>query len=138
MDKRNSLRSPRWIQPVFTVFLFITLPIQLSAQSPLDACSEQFIGGTIFNAPTLFNSSPDEPFDTNVHHCYRGEDTSFYALEYWPERYAPRWTAYKLSPENYGENECNTFTRGNMQCYFSSDTWEDFQECSRSHDPIRS
>lgn len=82
MDKRNSLRSLRWIQPVFTVFLLITLTIQLAAQSPLDSCSEQFIEGTISNAPTLFNSPPEEPFDTNVYHCYRGEDASFYALEY--------------------------------------------------------
>lgn len=68
MDKRNSLQSTRWTQPIFTVFLFITFSTQLAAQSPLDACAEQFIGGTISNAPTLFNSPPEEPFDTNVHH----------------------------------------------------------------------
>lgn len=36
---------------------------------------------------------------------------SFFAMEYWPDEFSPRWVAYKITPENYGQNGCNTFTR---------------------------
>ena len=75
------------------------------AQSPLANCSEQFIGGSTDNAPTILSSPPGEPFGTNRHLCYRGDGASFFAAEYWPEEFAPRWAAYRLSPGNYGPDQ---------------------------------
>lgn len=111
-------------------------PVLLAAQSQLEECAAQFIDSNVANAPTIGNSAPDEPFLSNVQQCYRDDGVSFYALEYWPEEFAPRWTAYKLSPENYGENGCKTYTRDKADCYFSADTWPDFLSCTKSHDPF--
>jgi len=142
---QNDLYMPKLTSSlkVFRVFLlqlvFIAaLPAIVYSQSPLDNCADLFIDGQITNAPTLFNSSPDEPYGTNIHQCYRIENASFFAMEYWPEIFAPRWVAYKLSPENYGENGCNTFTRSTAGCYFRSNTWEEFESCTDGSDPFHS
>ena len=69
------------------------------------------LGGDAANAPTLFNSPPTAPFGNNVHLCYRDDGVSFFALEYWPDHFIPRWTSYRIDPANYGPNGCSTFTR---------------------------
>ena len=96
------------------------------AQSPLTACANQFIGGTISNAPTIGGTAPEDPYRTNKHLCYRDDDNSFFAIEYWPEQFAPRWAAYKLSPANYGPKGCNTFTRDKANCYIKERSWNAF------------
>jgi len=101
----------RFIWPSIVLLLFATLFPHLTWASPLSGCQEHFISANIQNAPTLFQSAPDEPFGSNVHLCYRTEDASFFALEYWPERFAPRWTAYRLSGDVFGPGGCNTYTR---------------------------
>ncbi|MDZ7790309.1 MAG: DNA/RNA non-specific endonuclease [Xanthomonadales bacterium] len=106
--------------------------------SPLSGCAEHFIDGEEANAPTLFDSAPTEPFDSNHHLCYQVEDTSFFAMEYWPERFAPRWTAYRLSPEPFGPGECNTYTRAMGNCYINDDEWTEPFECDRGSDPFHS
>jgi len=82
----------------FVVGALLLVSCPAGAQSPLAACAEQFIGGSIENAPTIGRSAPDTPFATNKHLCYRADDASFFAVEYWPEQFAPRWAAYRLSP----------------------------------------
>lgn len=104
--------------------------------SPLSACAEHFIGSQMENAPTLFDSAPDEPFDSNNHLCYQVQDTSFFAMEYWPERFAPRWTAYRLSGDPFGPGECNTYTRDMGNCYINEDEWTEPFECDRDWDPF--
>lgn len=106
------------------------------AQSPLEACSEQFIGRDVANAPTIGGSAPTEPFLSNSHLCYRAQDVGFFAMEYWPEEFAPRWAAYKLSPENYGEEGCGTYTRGVGNCYIRQESWDDFLNCNSATDPF--
>ena len=88
---------------ISTSFLFIS---NAFAESELDNCADQFIGGNVSNAPTIYNSTPDQPYGNNKHLCYRDDGVSFYALEYWPDEFAPRWAAYKLTPGNYGPNGC--------------------------------
>lgn len=102
----------------------------------LDNCADQFIDGNIQNAPTLYNSLPNVPYGNNVHLCYRDDDSSFFAVEYWPNEFSPRWTAYRISPENYGVNGCSTFTRNIANCYFKENTWADFESCTERSDPF--
>lgn len=102
----------------------------------LEECREHFIDGNINNAPTLFDSAPDSPYGSNKHLCYRDDEHSFFAIEYWPEQYAPRWAAYKLSPENYGEKGCNTLGRKKANCYYQTDTWAEYEACSGKGDPF--
>lgn len=104
--------------------------------SPLLGCAQHFIGRDVQNAPTLLGSAPEKPFDSNTHLCYRVENTSFFAAEYWPERFAPRWTAYRLSGESFGPGECNTYTRALANCYINDDEWAEPFECERSSDPF--
>ena len=104
------------------------------AQSPLENCAEQFIGGTIQNTPTVGNSATDEPFANNKHLCYRDDGVSFFAIEYFPDRFAPRWAAYKLDPANYGTDGCSTFTRAKANCYINADTFEEFDVCDTDTD----
>jgi hypothetical protein len=61
------------------------------AETALEKCSDQFINGNVSNAPTMYNSQPNEPFGNNTHLCYRDDGVSFFAIEYWPNEYAPRW-----------------------------------------------
>lgn len=135
MNGDGTKRVKGYLTYLFAVFL-VLLPLEGHSQSPLEDCADQFIGHTVSNAPTLFNSAPDEPFDTNRHLCYRAADTGYFAMEYWPEIFAPRWVAYKLSPKNYGEEGCSTYTRAKASCYFKSQTWEDFQACENTADPF--
>ena len=114
----------------------ITVPTSVLGQSPLGDCSAQFIDGLVENAPTIASSPPSQPFASNEHLCYRDDGVSFFAIEYWPQHFAPRWAAYKLDPENYGPDGCNTFTRGKANCYASAETWSDFLSCSRADDPF--
>lgn len=121
------------------ILLFATVIVASTnalAQSPLDNCSGQFIGGTTDNSPTILGSPPGEPFGTNTHLCYRDNGASFFASEYWPEEFAPRWAAYKLSPDNYGTDGCNTFTRDKAACYFKKETWTEFEVCTEADDPF--
>lgn len=104
------------------------------AQSPLDNCADQFIDGDIQNAPTLADSPSDEPFGDNKHLCYRDDGASFFAVEYSPDQFAPRWAAYKLDPANYGSDGCSTFTRAKANCYVRSETFAEFEACDNDSD----
>jgi hypothetical protein len=106
------------------------------AQSPLQPCAEQFIDNQLTNAPAVNGSPSGQPFATNRHLCYRDDNTSFFAIEYWPEQFTPRWAAYKLSPQNYGERGCSTYTRDVGNCYISETTWDQFLACTDSDDPF--
>lgn len=90
---------------------FVLIQSSASAQSPLDNCADQFIGGKVENAPTIGRTSSDKPSGSNKHLCYRDDGASFFAIEYWPKHFAPRWAAYKLDPANYGADGCKTNNR---------------------------
>ncbi len=113
------------------IFLAVSSPVALSG--PLEDCAEQFIDGLPENSPTLFSSAPTKPYGDNVHLCYRDDDVSFFATEYWPKEFAPRWAAYKLDPANYGVNGCNTFTRAVNNCYIKAPTWEEAVSCTNKN-----
>lgn len=104
--------------------------------SPLSNCSDHFIDGNPANAPTLFRSAPEEPFDSNVHMCYRTADATFFALEYWPERLLPRWTAYRLSGDSFGPGACKSYKRKTFRCYFFEKNWVEPFECNDRQDPF--
>ena len=114
------------------------LPSNAYSQTVLDECADQFIDGNASNAPTLFNSAPDQPFGNNKHLCYRDDGVSFFAIEYWPDEFAPRWAAYKLTGDNYGPNGSSTFTRKIANCYFQKNTWTEFESCTEGSDPFHS
>lgn len=116
--------------------LLLFTPHFALAQSVLTDCAEQFIDGDVANAPTLFSSPPGEPFPDNTHLCYRDDGVSFFAVEYWPEEFAPRWAAYKLDPDNYGTDRCNMFTRDVAGCYFQEETFAEFLACDDGDDPF--
>lgn len=105
---------------------------------PLENCAEQFIGGLPSNAPTIGGSPPSEPFASNQHLCYRAGGSSFFANEYWPEQFAPRWSAYRLDPDHYGTDGCRTYTRDKGNCYVKANSWKDFQNCEKASDPFHS
>lgn len=107
-----------------------------SGASPLTGCAEHFIEGEIQNAPTLFSIPPGEPFDSNIHLCYQVDDASFFAVEYWPERFALRWAAYRLSAQPFGPGACNTYTRAMGNCYINEENWVEPFECERDSDPF--
>jgi len=119
---------------IFTMFV----PCNAFAESALTNCTDQFIDGLATNAPSIYNSPVESPHGTNQHLCYRDDNVSFYAMEYWPEAFSPRWSAYKLTPQNYGQNGCNTYTRDIANCYISEDSWSDFLSCSEGSDPFHS
>lgn len=104
------------------------------AQTALEDCAAQFIEGSVANAPTIGDSSPGVPFGSNQHLCYQHSDGSFFATEYWPERFAPRWAAYRMDPEHYGADGCKTFTRDKGNCYVRAQTWAAFQSCTKASD----
>lgn len=106
------------------------------AQSPLERCADQFIDSLPANAPAIAGAPPGAPFGTNLHLCYRTGESSFFALEYWPEHFAPRWAAYRLEPANYGPDGCKTYTRDKGNCYVKAQSWEDFQNCAEADDPF--
>lgn len=118
--------------------LLTVFAIYANASTALDNCQDQFIGGDSSNAPTIYSSPVDQPFGTNQHLCYRDDDTSFFALEYWPKEFAPRWAAYKLDPVNYGPNGCSTFTRKTANCYFEENDWQNPDSCEDVSDPFHS
>jgi hypothetical protein len=88
----SALAHSLFILPVLLTFLLLLCVPRLHA-SPLSGCAEHLIDGEVENSPTLFDSAPTEPFGANERLCYRVEDTSFFAMEYWPERFATRRTA---------------------------------------------
>lgn len=112
-------------------------PATFSSQA-LDDCADQFIGGNSSNAPTIRNSPVDQPYGSNHHLCYQDDGVSFFATEYWPNEFAPRWAAYKLDPTNYGVNGCSTFTRETANCYISKDDWQNAANCEGASDPFHS
>jgi len=116
-------------------FLFLS---NAYSQSELDKCADQFINSSVSNAPTLFSSMPEQPFGSNRHLCYRDDGVSFFAIEYWTDEFAPRWAAYKLDPDNYGENGCSTFTRKIANCYIRENSWPEFESCTQGSDPFHS
>lgn len=118
------------------VAVLAVAPSSVFGQSPLQDCAAQFIGGQVENAPTIGSSSPTEPYRSNRHLCYRDDGASFFAIEYWPEQFAPRWAAYRLDPANYGLDGCKTYTRNTANCYFKEKTWADFQGCEKGSDPF--
>jgi len=126
----------RMLHALLVVMALALTPSIARAQSPLDACDDQFVDGLVANAPTIGNTAPDRPFASNLHLCYRDDGVSFFVLEYWPEQFAPRWAAYRLDPANYGANGCNTFTRGKANCYARKQTWAEFESCTKASDPF--
>ena len=116
--------------------LFIS-PTAISNQA-LDDCADHFIGGVSSNAPTILNSPVDQPYGSNKHLCYQDDGVSFFATEYWPDEFTPRWAAYKLDSTNYGANGCSTFTRKTANCYFSKDDWQNTANCEGASDPFHS
>ena len=122
----------------YTYLLLLPLsfsPPTFSSQA-LDDCADQFIGGNASNAPTIRNSPVDQPYGINQHLCYQDDGDSFFAIEYWPNEFAPLWAAYKLDPANYGVNRCSTFTRKTANCYFSKDDWQNADNCKKVKDPF--
>jgi DNA/RNA endonuclease G (NUC1) len=124
------------IAPGFAAAALILWPALSFAQGSLAGCAAQFIDGDAAKAPLVGSAQVGQPFATNVHQCYRDDGTSFFAMEYWPEEFAPRWLAYRLSPENYGANGCATFTRDKANCYVREETWQDFLDCEDGDDPF--
>lgn len=120
----------------FVLAVIFLSPALSAAQSPLENCAAQFIDNDVANAPTIGGTLPNEPFLSNVHQRYRDDRVSFFSMEYWPEEFAPRWTAYRLSPENYGADGCATFTRSKVSCYVRADTWPEFLSCENASDPF--
>ena len=111
----------------------ITIGLALGAAAPraepgLDNCVDQFPGGAIEHAPTRAGSGPADPATGNVHICERSGETSFFALEYAPERLAPIWVAYRLS-DAFGPDRCGSVPRDHMRCYFGR---ADVQTCLAS------
>jgi hypothetical protein len=106
------------------------------AQSSLDDCAEQFIGGDAANAPTLTGTPSNTPFGNNEHLCYRDNGVSFFATEYAPDLLAPVWASYKLDPVNYGPQGCSTFTRKKANCYINSVTFPEFEICDSDEDDV--
>ena len=107
-----------------------------SNQTALQNCATQFIGGDPYNAPNVLGSEPGQPFERNSRLCYRDDDTSFFAIEYWPDEFAPRWAAYKLSKDNYGDDGCKTYTRNSARCYFAKNSWAEVVSCVDASDPF--
>lgn len=111
-----------------TFLLCLLCSVNSYAQSPLTSCTDHFVDGDIDSAPTLYSSPPDKPYGNNRHHCYKADDTSFFALEYWPKNHAARWVAYRLG-DNYGANGCASRPRDEMKCYFKNQSWDKVEEC---------
>lgn len=127
----------RWRGWRLTLFTFAALTgTDAFGQTALQNCAAQFIGDDPNNAPTVLGSAPSQPFGSNRHLCYRDDGSSFFAIEYWPEEFAPRWAAYKLSPENYGSDGCKTYTRDGANCYFSKESWAEVESCTDAGDPF--
>ena len=101
----------------------------------LKSCEEQFIGGIVANVPTTNNTSQIYRVCSKQHLCYQDDEFSFFAIEYCPEFFAPRWAAYKLNPDNY-KNHCKTYSRNKAACYFRKETWQDFLDCEKGNDPF--
>lgn len=122
----------------FLMVLIITVfaPATAWAQNALTNCAEQFIGGNVSNAPRVSTSAQGQPFGSNEHLCYRDDGVSFFASEYWPDEFAPRWVAYRLAPQNYGDNGCGTLSRGKANCYVKTETWDDYLACESKSDPF--
>ena len=125
-----------WLTWNFLTLIAWLTALASASASPLSQCAEHFIDGDLGHAPTLFSSPPEEPFDSNVHQCYRTEDASFFALEYWPERSAQRWVAYRLSGEKFGPGGCNSYTRAMGNCYINEQEWNEPFHCERDSDPF--
>lgn len=121
---------------LFAASILLWVSVDALAESPLDSCKEQFINNDIANAPAIADS--DESSGDTKQLCYRVDDASFFALEYWNEQLTPRWVAYKLAPENYGTDGCATYTRDKGNCYVQEDTWSEFQACTDGADPFHS
>ena len=125
---------------VFLYFSLVSVVLEAGTlrDYPLESCAEHFINGNVENAPTIGGSLPTEPFDSNQHLCYRVENFSFFAIEYWPKQFTPRWAAYKLDPDNFevdgrGTIGCNTYTRKTANCYFKKINWDEFvKDCIKS------
>jgi hypothetical protein len=113
--------------------LSLTMFFKPAWADSLQDCSDQFIGGDINNAPTLYDSDPTQPYGNNVHLCFKDDNVSFFALEYWPEEFSPRWAAYRLDPANYGADGCNTFTRAVGNCYIRAPTWQEALDCDNDN-----
>ena len=125
-----------WLIGSFIALLVWLSTLANASANPLVQCAEHFIDGDLAHAPTLFSSLPEAPYDSNIHLCYRVDDTSFFAVEYWPERFAPRWVAYQLSGEPFGPDGCNTYTRAMANCYLQRDEWIEPFDCPSTSDPF--
>lgn len=102
------------------------------AEEGLANCAEQFPGGVIANAPTIARAVASGRDSRNVQICRRSGDTSFFALEYDPRRYAPIWVSYRIA-NTFGVGGCASMTRRQMQCHFKAD---DVEACIKSKDGV--
>ena len=120
----------------FAAAILVALPASGFGQSALDRCADQFIGGTTDHAPkTAVPGSEGTSASPNRHLCYRDEGASFFAVEYWPQQFAPRWAAYKLDPANYGPDKCNVYSRDKAKRYFHCES-PDAETCRSAADPF--
>jgi hypothetical protein len=87
------------------------------AEQGLANCAAQFPGELAENAPVVGKLSSAKG---NVHICRRFGESSFFALEYEPRRYAPRWVAYRVT-NTFGDGGCASMTRKEMGCHFQAD-----------------
>ncbi|MDO3388136.1 DNA/RNA non-specific endonuclease [Gilvimarinus sp. SDUM040013] len=126
--ERSVVASTSVIAYLTAGLLFMVYSGHAYTQSSLDGCSDHFIDGDLDHTPTLYSSPPTTPYKNNSHHCYKANDTSFFALEYWPKNHSARWVAYKLG-DNYGPKGCASRPRDEMKCYFKKQPWSEVEAC---------
>jgi DNA/RNA endonuclease G (NUC1) len=84
------------------------------AEEGLRNCADSFPAGSVQNAPKRKRASTQ---GETVRLCERSGRTSFFALEYDPDKYAPLWVSTKFA-DTFGANGCASVTRMQMGCYF--------------------
>ncbi len=99
----------------------------------IQECLDQFPGHAVSGVPSVQGSPPGIPYNDNQHFCFRDNNQSYFALEYSNHYQMPVWVAYKLSPNNYANSGCNTVTEAQVECYFGSINWSEFEQCRESN-----
>lgn len=94
------------------------------AEQGLSNCRAQFPGGSTSNRPAYIVPLPAS--SNNVQICKWSGQTSFFALEYDPKKYAPIWVSYRIA-DSFGEGGCASMTRREMACHFQA---QDIETCS--------
>ena len=116
-------RAVRFLSACFASVLVIAVP-QARAEQGLDHCAASFPGNSLANVPK--HSRPSAT-DKTVLICERSGNTTFFAVEYDPERFAPLWSAYRLA-DTFGPKGCASMTRKQMDCYFKE---KDANACAK-------